>query len=49
VLDGVGHGETVETIRPLVVHQRRSLSPVEMATLSADWLAIPAVDEFEEA
>jgi hypothetical protein len=46
VLAGVGRGETVELIRDLAVHHRRSLTPEEMATLSPEWLAIPAVDGF---
>lgn len=46
VLEGVGSGETVERVIRAVVHRRRSLSSGEMATLSAEWLAIPAVDHF---
>lgn len=46
VLDGVGTGETAERAIRTVIHQRRSLSPEEMATLSAEWLAIPAIDAF---
>ena len=46
VLDGVGSGETIERIIRSVVHRRRSLSPPEMATLSAEWMAIPAVNHF---
>ncbi len=46
VLGGVGIGETVELIRDLAVHHRRSLAPEEIATLSPAWLAIPAVDGF---
>lgn len=46
VLDGVGSGETVEFVRPACLHVRRSLSPAEMGYLTAEWLAIPARDEF---
>ena len=46
ILSGVGAGESVEALRPARMHIRRSLSPEEMATLSAEWLAIPAQDEF---
>jgi hypothetical protein len=48
LLDGVGMGEPVEKVGRVALHVRRSLSPAEVATLSADWLAIPARDEFSE-
>lgn len=47
-LSGVGMGETVTTIRDTCLHARRSLSDVEIARLSPEWLAIPARDEFSE-
>jgi hypothetical protein len=47
-LHGVGVSESVEMIRPTCVHLRRSLSLDEVGTLSAEWLAIPARDEFTE-
>ena len=47
-LRDVGAGESVEAVRPTVLHVRRSLSFEEMATLSAEWLAIPARDAFSE-
>jgi hypothetical protein len=46
VLEGVGTGETVQTLRPGCLHLRRSLSSEEIGQLSAEWLAIPARDEF---
>lgn len=48
VLRGVGDGESVETVKSVCVHVRRSLSREEIGTLSAEWLAIPAQDEFSE-
>lgn len=48
ILAGVGSGESVEALRPTCLHVRRSLSFEEMATLSAEWLAIPAQDEFSQ-
>jgi len=48
LLGGVGMGESVEKVGRWAIHMRRSLSPAEIATLSADWLAIPARDEFSE-
>ena len=45
-LDGVGEGESVEMYRDVCLHLRRSLSQEEMSCLSAEWLAIPARDEF---
>jgi hypothetical protein len=47
-LNGVGDGESVEMLRPTCLHVRRSLSLAEIATLSPEWLAIPARDEFSE-
>ena len=47
-LEGVGDGESVEMYRPACLHLRRSLSQEEMSYLSAEWLAIPARDEFSE-
>lgn len=44
LLDGVGTGETYILHGKTAVHVRRSLSPTEIAGLSAEWLAIPAVD-----
>jgi hypothetical protein len=45
---GVGAGETVEMLRPVCLHVRRGLSDAEIATLTPEWLAIPARDEFSE-
>jgi hypothetical protein len=47
-LQDVGMGESVEMLRPACLHLRRSLSQEEMRFLSAEWLAIPAQDEFSE-
>jgi hypothetical protein len=47
-LHGVGAGESVEALRPTCLHLRRSLSSDEMGALSAEWLAIPARDEFSQ-
>jgi len=47
-LRGVGAGESVEMLRPSCVHLRRSLSSDEIGQLSAEWLAIPARDEFSQ-
>jgi hypothetical protein len=47
-LEGVGTGETVERMMKVALHHRRSLNPKELATLSAEWLAIPAVDQFSD-
>jgi hypothetical protein len=44
LLAGVGTGETFMHRRELAFHIRRSLSEEEIATLSPEWLAIPAVD-----
>jgi len=45
-LEGVGRGETVEEPINAILHHRRGLSDDEIALLSAEWLAIPATDEF---
>ena len=47
-LNGVGCGETVERMTNVALHHRRSLNSGELATLSAEWLAIPAIDQFSE-
>ena len=47
-LNGIGDGEAVEMLRPAALHLRRSLSLDEVGALSAEWLAIPARDEFSE-
>lgn len=47
-LEGVGEGLSVEMLRPACLHIRRALSLAEIGTLSAEWLAIPARDEFSE-
>ena len=47
-LDGVGMAETVEKLRPTCLHIRKSLSDAEIGCLTAEWLAIPARDEFSE-
>lgn len=47
-LSGVGIGETVLMVKPACIHLRRSLSDIEMAQLTQEWLAIPAQDEFSE-
>ncbi len=33
----------------IALHARRSLTDEEMAQLSCEWLALPAVDEFSES
>lgn len=44
-LDGVGEGRDFVSWRPNgVLHYRRKLAPAELARLSPEWLAIPAVD-----
>ena len=48
ILDGVGAGESVEALRPTCLHVRRSLSLEELGALSAEWLAMPARDEFSQ-
>lgn len=45
-LRGVGSGELVELVSARALHVRRALSAQEYAGLSAEWLAIPARDEF---
>jgi hypothetical protein len=47
-LRDVGAGESVEALRPACLHLRRSLSSDEIGQLSAEWLAIPARDEFSQ-
>jgi Flp pilus assembly secretin CpaC len=44
----VGQEPTVLTMRRIALHVRRSLSDIEMQSLSCEWLAIPAQDEFSE-
>lgn len=46
ILNGVGTGESVELLKPVCLHVRRALSAEEIATLTPEWLAIPARDEF---
>ena len=48
LLVGVGQGEPVEHSQKngSAVHWRRSLTDDEMCLLSAEWLALPARDEF---
>ncbi len=36
------------SMRRIALHMRRSLSDAEMESLSCEWLAIPAQDEFSE-
>ncbi len=48
VLKDVGREPTVLTRQKIALHMRRSLSDSEISVLSADWLAIPARDEFSE-
>jgi hypothetical protein len=45
-LDGVGQGPDVFSTTGFTLHMRRSLSDQEISTLSPEWLAIPARDEF---
>lgn len=44
LLAGVGTGETFEKQTDTAIHVRRRLSESELAGLSPEWLAIPAVD-----
>lgn len=44
----VGREPTVLSMRRIALHIRRSLSDLEMDSLSCEWLAIPAQDEFSE-
>lgn len=44
----VGREPTVLSMRRIALHMRRSLTDEEMGTLSCEWLAIPARDEFSE-
>jgi hypothetical protein len=48
VLDGVGCGPTVDRVVNGILHRRRSLSPEEMALLSPEWMAVPAVNHFSQ-
>ena len=48
MLRGVGAGPDVEIEIRGKLHLRRSLSKEEMATISAEWMAIPAVHGFSE-
>ena len=48
-LDGVGQGESVELVGRDAIHCRRSLTGQELGRLPAEWLAIPARDEFAGA
>jgi len=47
-LQGVGRGEPVKAVRDICLHIRKSLSDIEVLSLSLEWLAIPARDEFSE-
>ncbi len=47
-LKDVGKEPTVISMGKIAIHMRRSLSDEEMATLSCEWLAIPALNEFSE-
>lgn len=47
-LEGVGEGESVESVIRGFVHHRKSLTDGEISKLDAEWLAIPARDEFSE-
>lgn len=44
LLAGVGDGATIKTDGEIAVHYRRKLSAHELATVSQEWLALPAVD-----
>jgi hypothetical protein len=48
VLDGVGQEPSVASMTRSTLHIRRSLSQAEIDTLSPEWLAIPALDEFSQ-
>jgi len=45
-LEGVGRGEAVLFVGEMALHLRRSLFDEEVGMLSAEWLAIPARNEF---
>lgn len=45
LLNGVGTGQNYSKDGGIAVHLRRRLSEAELALLSQEWLAIPAVDE----
>ena len=47
-LTGVGQEPSILTMRKIALHMRRSLSDIEIGSLSCAWLAIPAQDEFSE-
>jgi hypothetical protein len=49
VLHGVGQEPTIVQPIRTVLHFRRSLTEEEMKMLTAEWLAIPARDEFSES
>lgn len=44
LLNGVGMEPTYTKIGDIAFHVRRPLTPEEIAGLSPEWLAIPAVD-----
>lgn len=44
LLDGVGTGETRRDRAAAVLHARRRLADHELALLTPEWCAIPAVD-----
>lgn len=48
ILEDIGIDPTVLTMRRIAMHARRALSEAEMGSLSCEWLAIPALDEFSE-
>lgn len=41
-------GDSVEFWKPVCLHLRRGLNDAELQLLTAEWLAIPARDEFSE-
>jgi len=47
-LNGVGVEPSRIEVKGLAFHVRRSLSPEEIAGLSPEWLAIPAIDRASE-
>ena len=44
LIAGVGTGEVFKHTKQVAFHARRQCSPDELAGLSPEWLAIPAVD-----
>lgn len=44
-LSGVGAGETRVDYGDIAIHFRRRVSDDELRGLSAEWLALPAIDE----